>query len=103
MPAGVLAFDTTLVSARTNYGFEYYDSTSSATISSVAILDDDTVRITLSGVPTGANQRVRYAYTGVPGTNTGAQNAGSAAGNLRDTDTYPSLYGNTFIQLGSPF
>jgi hypothetical protein len=103
VPAGVLAFDTTLVSARTNYGFEYYDSTSSATISNVAILDDDTVRITLSGVPTGANQRVRYAYTGVPGTNTGAQNAGSAAGNLRDTDTYPSLYGNTLYNWAVHF
>ena len=103
VPAGVLAFDTTLVSSRTNKGFEYYDSTSSATISSVAILDDDTVRITLSGTPTGANQRIRYAYTGVPGTNTGAQNAGSAAGNLRDTDTYPSLYGNTLYNWAVHF
>ncbi|MBP9715189.1 MAG: fibronectin type III domain-containing protein [Candidatus Pacebacteria bacterium] len=103
VPAGVLAFDTTLVSARTNKGFEYYDSTSSATISSVAILDDDTVRITLSGTPTGANQRVRYAYTGVPGTDTGAQNAGSAAGNLRDTDPYTSLYGNTLYNWAVHF
>lgn len=103
VPAGVLAFDTTLVSSRTNKGFEYYDSTASATISSVAILDDDTVRITLSGTPTGANQRIRYAYTGVPGTDTGAQNAGSAAGNLRDTDTYPSLYGNTLYNWAVHF
>ena len=103
VPAGVLAFDTTLVSSRTNKGFEYYDSTSSATISSVAILDSDTVRITLSGTPTGANQRIRYAYTGVPGTDTGAQNAGSAAGNLRDTDSYPSLYGNTLYNWAVHF
>lgn len=103
VPAGVLAFDTTLVSSRTNKGFEYYDSTSSATISSVAILDSDTVRITLSGTPTGANQRIRYAYTGVPGTDTGAQNAGSAAGNLRDSDPYPSLYGNTLYNWAVHF
>lgn len=103
VPAGSLTFDTTLVSARTNYGFEYYDSTSSATISSVEILDSDTVKVTLSGTPTGANQRLRYAYTGVPGTNTGAQNAGSAAGNLRDSDPYPSLYGNTLYNWAVHF
>ncbi len=103
VPAGVLAFDTTLVSSRTNKGFEYYDSTSSATISNVEILDSDTVRVTLSGVPTGANQRIRYAYTGTPGTNTGAQNAGSAAGNLRDTDPYTSLYGNTLYNWAVHF
>lgn len=103
VPAGVLAFDTTLVSSRTNKGFEYYDSTSSATISNVEILDSDTVRITLSGTPTGANQRIRYAYTGVPGTNTGAQNAGTAAGNLRDTDPYTSLYGNTLYNWAVHF
>lgn len=103
VPAGVLAFDTTLVSARTNKGFEYYDSTSSATITSVSILDSDTVQITLSGTPSGSNQRIRYAYTGVPGTDTGAQNAGSAAGNLRDTDPYPSLYGNTLYNWAVHF
>ncbi len=103
VPSGVLAFDTTLVSARTNKGFEYYDSTASATISNVEILDSDTVRITLSGTPTGSNQRIRYAYTGVPGTDTGAQNAGSAAGNLRDTDSYPSLYGNTLYNWAVHF
>lgn len=103
VPSGSLTFDTTLVSARTNYGFEYYDSTASATISSVEIVDSDTVKVTLSGTPTGANQRLRYAYTGVPGTNTGAQNAGSAAGNLRDTDSYPSLYGNTLYNWAVHF
>ncbi len=103
VPAGVLTFDTTLVSPRTNKGFEYYDSTASATISSVSILDSDTVQITLSGTPTGSNQRIRYAYTGVPGTDTGGQNAGSAAGNLRDSDPYPSLYGNTLYNWAVHF
>ena len=59
--------------------------------------------ISLSGTPTGSNQRLRYAYTGVPGTNTGAQNAGSAAGNLRDTDPFPSLYGNTLYNWSVHF
>jgi len=103
VPAGELAFDTTLVSERDNYGFEYYDASSSATISSVELHDEDTVKITLSGTPTGSNQRLRYAYTGVAGTNTGAQNDGSAAGNLRDTDDFPSLYGNTLYNWAVHF
>lgn len=103
VPSGNLAFDTTLVSARTNYGFEYYDSTSSATISSVEILDSNTVKVILSGTPTGANQRLRYAYTGIAGTDTGSHNAGSAAGNLRDSDNYLSLYGNTLYNWAVHF
>jgi len=103
VPEGELVFDTTLVSERNNKGFEYYDSTSSATISNVEILDEDTVKITLSGIPTGNNQRVRYAYTGVPGTQPGAQNSDSAGGNLRDTDTATSLYGNTLYNWAVHF
>jgi hypothetical protein len=103
VPAGVLAFDTNLVTARTNYGFEYYDSTSSASITSVEIIDADTVKITLSGTPTGTNQRLRYAYTGIPGTQPGAQNSGSAGGNLRDTDNTASLYGNTLYNWAVHF
>ena len=103
VPAGNLVFDTTLVSPRTNYGFEYYDTTNSATITNVEIIDTNTVKVTLSNVPTGSNQRLRYAYTGIPGTNTGAQNAGSAAGNLRDTDSYSSLYGNTLYNWAVHF
>ena len=94
VPAGKLAFDTTTVSQRQNYGFEYSDSTSSASISSVDILGDDFVKITLSNVPTGYSQKLRYAFTGVAGSDPGAQQSGSAAGNLRDTDPTVALSGN---------
>jgi len=103
VPAGELVFDTTLVNAKTNYGFEYYDSTSSASISSVEILDTDTVKITLSGVPSGSDQRLRYAYTGTAGAQPGASVAGSAHGNLRDTDSTSSLYGNTLYNWSVHF
>ena len=103
VPSGELVFDTTLVSARTNYGFEYYDSTASASISSVEILNSETVKVTLSATPTGSDQKLRYAYTGVPGTNTGSQNAGTAAGNLRDTDSASSIYGNTLYNWAVHF
>jgi hypothetical protein len=94
VPVAPLVFDTTIVSARTNYGFEYSDSTSSASISSVELEGTDTVKVTLSATPTGSSQQLRYAYTGTAGSNPGPQNAGSAAGNLRDSDTTTALSGN---------
>ena len=103
VPTGQLALDTTLVSPRTNYGFEYSDSTSSATISSVEILNTDTVKITLSNVPTGYSQKLGYAHTGTAGSLPGAQVAGSAAGNLRDTDSAVSLAGDTLYDWAVNF
>ncbi|MEI7765218.1 MAG: fibronectin type III domain-containing protein [bacterium] len=103
VPIGKIALDTTLVSLRTNYGFEYSDSTSSATISSVEILNTDTVKITLSNVPTGYSQKLGYAHTGTAGSLPGAQEAGSAAGNLRDTDTATSLAGDTLYDWAVNF
>ncbi|MCF6277055.1 MAG: fibronectin type III domain-containing protein [Candidatus Magasanikbacteria bacterium] len=103
VPAGELAFDTSLVSARNNYGFEYYDSTTSASISSVELLDSETVKVTLDSTPTGSGQKLRYAYTGVAGTVPGAQIVGSPAGNLRDTDPTSSLYGNTLYNWAVHF
>ena len=103
VPAGVLALDTTLVSQNTNYGFEYYDATSSATISSVSILNSDTVKITLSNVPSGSNQRLRYAYNGTINSAAGAQPAGSPRGNLRDTDTAVSLSGSNLYNWAVHF
>jgi len=94
VPVPPLAIDTTLVLAQTNYGFEYADDASSATINSVSITDADTMTITLSAPPTGANPRLRYAYTGVSGSGAGCNQAGSARGNIRDSDATPSLYGS---------
>ncbi len=103
VPEGELVFDTTLVIERTNYGFEYYDDASSATISSVEIHDEDTVKVTLSTTPTGGNQRIRYAYTTNTFTWPGAQKVNSAGGNLRDTDSTESLYGNTLYNWAVHF
>lgn len=92
VPVTPLVFDTTAVDAKTNYGFEYFDSTSSATITNVAITAPDTVTITLSNTPTGSNKRLRYAYTGTSGSAAGAHVSGAPKGNLRDSDTTPALY-----------
>ncbi|MEI6529379.1 MAG: fibronectin type III domain-containing protein [Candidatus Falkowbacteria bacterium] len=103
VPTGSLAFDTTLVKQKSNYGFEYYDSASSTSINSVEIINSDTVKITLSNSPTGTNQRLRYAYTGVASSDAGAQPDGSPRGNLRDTDPEISLSGNTLYDWAVNF
>ena len=78
VPVAPLVFDTTLVPATTNQGFEW--SGGGETISSVAITASDTVQVTLSATPSPGG-RIKYA-----------QNA-SIRGNLRDSDTTESLNG----------
>lgn len=104
VPSGTLALDTTNVamSPAGNYGFEWYEEGGSGTtISSVAVTGANTVAITLSGTPTGTNQRVRYAYTGVryaqAGPTTGPR------GNLRDTETATSIDGDPLRDWGVTF
>jgi hypothetical protein len=85
VPAPPLALDTTLVTDPGTYGFAFTDSSGAPpTIASVTVVDEDTVDITLSAVPAGGNQRLRYAMNGVPGA-PGGPIAG-ARGNLRDSD-----------------
>lgn len=88
VPEEPLAFDTTNVLSKTNYGFEFYDdSGSTPAITGVSLFENDSVRITLASTPTGATQKIRYAYTGTGGVKPGAMEAGAARGNLRDSDT----------------
>jgi len=95
IPVPPLALDTTNIYAHANYGFEWYDSTSSATISSVSV-GASRVTVKLSGTPTGANQLLRYAWTcpaGIVGVSCGATNPAASSsttsieGNIRDSDS----------------
>lgn len=93
VPTPPLVLDTKLATDPGNFGFEYVDDgPSSPSIASVAVTGADTVAITLSAEPTGANRRIRYAFTGVFGAKAGLQTG--AHGNLRDSDTTPSRHGN---------
>jgi hypothetical protein len=94
VPVGSLAIDTTNIDAVPNYGFEYYDDSSSADIQSVTLVDNNTLAITLDAIPTGTNQLLRYAMTGTPGAITGPHTTGTAKGNIRDTDPAVSMSGN---------
>jgi hypothetical protein len=90
VPKPPLVFDTQQVSNPGNYGFEVVDdSGATPAITSVTLAGPDTVAITLAGAPTGANKRLRYAYTfkGCGGSGT------IARGNVRDSDDTPSQSG----------
>jgi hypothetical protein len=91
-PVPPLVVDTTNitgVSASTR-GFEYTDDSSPPAISSVdcsAACSGNicSCAITLASTPTGANKKLRYAYTGTD-TNSGGPTSGPR-GNIRDSDT----------------
>ncbi len=90
VPAPPLVLDTTLVTDPGTFGFGFSDTSGAApTITAVEIVDDDTVRITLSAAPTGGNKRLRYAMTGTTGAAAGPTTG--ARGNLRDSDGAVSL------------
>jgi hypothetical protein len=114
-PSGTaLVFDTTHIANPGNYGFEYFDGSSvgtpSATITGVAFdaVIPNRVNVTLSSMPSGANKRIRYAYTGVVGT--GHNNVGPGVGPrgcLRDSDPTLSYYTSTVtlnaLTTGQPY
>lgn len=90
VPKPPLVLDTERVTNPGHYGFEVVDdSGATPAITNVAIAGPDTVQITLAAAPTGANKRLRYAYTF-----TGCGGSGTTArGNLRDSDDTPSQSG----------
>jgi len=92
VPVPPLVLDEALVTNPGNYGFAYTDSSGAApTIVSVMPAEEDSVRITLSAVPVGGNQRLTYAMNGIPGQPAGP--ATGARGNLRDSDATTSRHG----------
>lgn len=91
VPVAPLALDTSLVSDPGSYGFEYFDDGTPPAISSVAVNSDGvSVDITLASTPTGANKKIRYAYTGNILNDAGNQSG--PRGCLRDSDPETSYY-----------
>lgn len=96
VPVPPIVLDTTQVDLKQNYGFEYWDNSSAPpTITNVSVTGPDSVQITLSSAPVASDARLRYAYTGVINSCSGAHQAGSARGNIRDSDATASLTGNS--------
>lgn len=74
VPVPPLILDTYLLEPSVNYGFKYKDSTNSADIQTVEVIDSTKVKITLNKAPTGDTKKITYAYD-------------MPAGNLRDSET----------------
>ncbi|MEE2888263.1 MAG: hypothetical protein VX951_12605 [Planctomycetota bacterium] len=102
VPVPPLVLDTTLVTDPGNYGFEFWDNSANPRrIVSVELVDEDTVKITLSAIPAGTEQFVRYAYTGVPAANAGPTTG--PRGNLRDSDPSLSRFGSPLFNWAVHF
>ncbi len=106
VPTGPLELDTTLVSNPGSYGFSYTDDSSPPAISAVELcsgsvdplcVNSNQVLITLASTPTGANKKIRYAYSGTPGAEGGSST--SARGNLRDSDATSVTCNGTTVPL----
>jgi hypothetical protein len=99
VPAPPIVLDTTTVPAGTNFGFRVFDATGEIAITSVAIVNGDTVRLKLASTP-GASPKVEYAWRDDP-VNGGAGNfdgngTHAIRGNVRDSDPTRAVYGPGF-------
>lgn len=85
VPAPPLVIDTTNVSDPGANGFDFQDgSPDPPVIDDVSLQGADTIRITLSAAPAGAEPRLRYALKATPGTCPGPTTG--PRGNVRDSD-----------------
>lgn len=92
VPVPPLVLDDVQVSDPGSYGFGFSDGSGAPpSIVSVEVVGEDSVRITLSDVPVGDDQRLRYAMNGIVG-QPGGPTTG-ARGNLRDSDSTASRHG----------
>ena len=91
VPSPPLVLDTDHVTNPGSFGFEWVDATGNATaIDSVEVTAPDTVTVQLASAPAGAGH-LRYAMRATPFTCPGPETG--PRGNLRDSDTTPSMYG----------
>ena len=94
MSKGGLTLDTTLLPAQTNFGFTAVDSGGSAvTISSVALVGTDQVRITLA-VPAASGMKMRYGFNAMTGR---SDTSAYGGGNLRDNQGARITYKGTAL------
>ncbi|CAO3311528.1 MULTISPECIES: hypothetical protein [unclassified Pseudomonas] len=87
-PNGALVSDVTNVVDPGNWGLRWIDDESSASIVSVRLVGDNTVQVTLSAIPLGANPKIGIADIGeagaAAGPSTGARSCLRDSGNELD-------------------
>jgi hypothetical protein len=99
VPVAPLVFDTTAVTEPTvwtggKYGFEFDDGSGSPPSITAAVIGSNgtSVELTLSATPSSSNPwLIRYAWTGTVGASAGPTTG--ARGNVRDSDTFQSVFG----------
>jgi len=92
VPVKPLVIDTTEVSAITNYGFEYVNTSNAAVAISNVRVKPDGVTV-LMDLATATAGKLRYAYTGVSGAAPGGSTG--VRGNIRDSANYTNAYNLT--------
>lgn len=95
-PVEPLVFDTVLVSDPGNKGITFYQTGGNAvTVSSVAVLGTDSVRVTLSDVPTGTAQKIGIAWEGLSGAHGGPTTGPRSC--IRDSSLDLSVAGDPLV------
>lgn len=90
-PSGPLTIDTVNVTDPGNLGIRYVDDSGVATIQSVRLIGNNTIEVTLSSVPAGANPYIGIADIGTVGAAGGPVTGPRAC--LRDSSTDLDGYG----------
>ncbi|QLJ16286.1 hypothetical protein H0H12_10315 [Pseudomonas putida] len=90
-PSGPLAIDTVNVTDPGNLGIRYVDDSGVASIQGVRLLGNNTVEVTLSAVPSGANPYIGIADIGTAGSAGGPVTGPRAC--LRDSSPDLDAYG----------
>jgi len=110
VPVPPLVLDTTLVTAAESDGFSVVNGSGKLVpISAVTLSGPSTVHIALGATISGSNNRLQYAYgsDGHPSCPASALTCNGSQtgprGNLRDSDSTPSLYGNNLYNWAVQF
>ncbi|HEN8733317.1 TPA: hypothetical protein U8207_001704 [Pseudomonas putida] len=90
-PSGPLTVDTVNVTDPGNLGIRYVDDSGVATIQSVRLVGNNTIEVTLSAIPTGANPYIGIADIGTVGAAGGPVTGPRAC--LRDSSPDLDAYG----------
>lgn len=94
-PTGPLTLDTVNVSNPGNLGIRYVDDTASASVQSVKLVGNNTVKVTLNTTPSGANPYIGIADIGISGAAGGPVTGPRAC--LRDNSPDLDGYGHSLF------
>ncbi len=92
VPKPPIVIDFERVKKQKNFGFEFFSPNLEIGIKSVKIISPTKIEIKLDKLPKAKVEKLRYAYSAILGSSSGATPSGSPRGNIRDSDIGNSLY-----------